>query len=249
MPDIVVHASMGAKAFDRLGMDLDREIFRFGLLGPDPYLFYNFFVPPFRHRANRYSSVMHRQRTGDFLAALAKRGKRPEAFAWLAGFLCHYALDAGTHPYIIGLAKGDIAIHIAIEHKLDLLDGGPIRIPPFLPPSMRADVEDTIGAIYGWPDAWEKLEAGHRHMAPFYRLAWDERGALNRALGWSRRASALSYKSHACDGMDLGGFWPLYDAAIEAAVGYVRAAAAFVRGDIDEAGFRAVVGSRSYIEG
>ena len=251
MPDIVVHAAMGERVYAAQGQGLDRDIFAFGLLGPDPYLFYRFYVPPFRHRANRYSSVMHRQRTGDFLLALARRARGDgDVLAWLAGFVCHYALDAGTHPFIIDRANGDHARHMAIEHRLDREFGGQVRIPPFLPERMRSAVGGAIREIYGWDDAWEKLKQGHADMTPFYKLALDEHGALNTLFGWMGGAPAmLSYKSTACDDVDLTGFMPLYEQAVVQGIEYVKAARAYAVGEMDEAALKAIIGSRSYIEG
>ena len=251
MPDIVVHTRFGAEVLERLPIDVDRKIYDFGLLGPDPYLFYRFFIPPFRNRVNRYSSVMHREHTGDFLTQLAIRAKDSRAvFSYLAGFLCHYALDSNTHPYINRKAKHSAAMHMAVEHKLDHLSGGAIRIPPFLPDSMREPVGGAITAVYGWDDAWETLKEGRRHMAPFYRIVEDKNGRLDR---FSRKTHTklrlVSYRSKAIDGMDLRGFFPLYRRALDDAVAYIRAAQAFVSGEIDASAFRSVIGSRSYIEG
>ena len=251
MPDIVVHTAFGAEVLDRTGTDVIRDVFDFGLLGPDPYLFYRFYVPPFRNRVNRYASVMHRERTGDFLIELAQRsvGSR-EAFSYLAGFLCHYALDSDTHPYINRKAKDSGVMHMAIEHKLDNMNGGKIRIPPFLPDSLKEPVGGAIGRIYGWDDAWEKLRQGHKDMKPFYRLAEDKSGLLDRLAGRTHTKLALvSYRSKALDDMDLRGFYPLYRRALDDAVRYIGAAEAFAAGSMDEAQLRAVIGSRSYIEG
>ena len=251
MPDIVVHTNFGAKVARRLELDVDHDIYRFGLLGPDPYLFYHFYMKPFSNRVNRYSSVMHREHTGDFLTELAKRAKDDEAvFAYLAGFLCHYALDSDTHPYINRKAKGSYAMHMAIEHKLDRLNGGKITIPPFLPESMKESVGGTITKVYGWEDAWEKLKAGHRDMAPFYKIVEDKKGRLNFIASRTHTKLALiSYRSKALDNMDLRGFAPLYQRAQNDAVKYIEAAQQFVSGAIDEEAFREVIGNRSYIEG
>ena len=251
MPDIVVHTSFGKEAAQRIDFEIENDVYRFGLLGPDPYLFYRFFVPPFRNRVNRYSSVMHRTHTGDFLAELANRAKgNPEVFPYLAGFLCHYALDSNTHPYINRKAKNSAAMHMAIEHRLDKLNGGEIRIPPFLPDSLKEDVGGAITAIYGWDDAWEKFREGHRHMKPFYHIVEDENGALDRFARLTRsKLELVSYRSKAVDDMDLRGFYPLYDRALSDAVRFIGAARDYVGGDIGEREFRELIGSRSYIEG
>ncbi len=251
MPDIVVHAHMGAEVYEKLGLTVNSDIFAFGLLGPDPYLFYRFFIPPFIHRVNRYSSVMHREHTGDFLTELALRSRHdPEVFAYLAGFLCHYALDSSAHPYINRKAKNDIAVHIAIEHRLDRLDGGALRIPPFLPDRLKPAVGGAITKIYGWQDAWDRLKDGHRHMAPFYHMITHETDILNRILYHSHTGAALlTYQSTAVDDLDLRGFYPLYHRAVDRGVVYIKAAQDFVSGSIDEAALRRVIGSRSYIDG
>lgn len=251
MPDIVVHTAFGAEVLARTGLGADRDIYDFGLLGPDPYLFYRFYVPPFRNRVNRYASVIHRERTGDFLIELARRSRGSrEVFSYLAGFLCHYALDSNTHPYINRKSKGSAVMHMAIEHKLDNMNGGDVRIPPFLPESMKDAVGGAITAVYGWPDAWEKLRQGHRDMAPFYRLVTDRKGRLDRfASKTHTKLELVSYRSKALDSMDLRGFCPLYRRALDDAVRYIEAARAYADGMIDEAALRAVIGSRSYIEG
>ncbi len=251
MPDIAVHTKFGAEVLERIRVDVDRDIYNFGLLGPDPYLFYRFYVPPFRNRVNRYSSVMHREHTGDFLTELARRAKDSrEVFSYLCGFLCHYALDSATHPYINRMAHNSSTMHLAVEHRLDVLSGENIRIPPFLPASLREDVGGAITKIYGWDDAWEKLREGRRDMAPFYRMVTDESGRLDRfAAKTHTKLKLVSYRSKALDGMDLSGFLPLYQGALDDAVRMIEAARQFVCGDTDEAGLRKILGSRSYIEG
>lgn len=251
MPDIVVHMSFGAEVLGRVGIDVDRDIYDLGLLGPDPYLFYHFYIPPFRHRVNRYSSEMHRRHTGDFLTELIKRTRfSREAFSYASGFLCHYALDSNTHPYINRKAKNRFSIHMAIEHKLDNLNGGEIRIPPFLPESMKRAVGGAITKIYGWDDAWEKFKAGHHDMKPFYKIVGDQSGTLDRiAVKTHTKLALISYRSTALDDMDLRGFYPLYRRAADDAVRYIEAARSYVRGEIDEAALRSVIGDRSYIEG
>lgn len=251
MPDIIVHTSFGAEVLERTEIDVVRDIYNLGLLGPDPYLFYHFYVPPFRNLVNHYSYVMHRRRTGDFLVELAYHARQShEVFSYLAGFLCHYALDASTHPYIIRKAKNSYIMHMAIEHKLDNMDGGKAQIPPFLPESMKEPVGGSITKIYGWKDAWSKLKKGHRDMIPFHRIVEDENGSLDRFANKTHtKLTLVSYQSRAIDDMDLRGFYPLYRRAVNEAVKYVEVAHSFVRGEIDENALREVIGSRSYIEG
>ena len=251
MPDIIMHTSFGREVAQRLNLDVDRDIFDFAAMGPDPYLFYRFFVPPFRNRVTRYASAMHRERTGDFLTELARRAKGSrEMFSYLAGYLCHYALDADTHPYIFRKAKNSGLMHMAIEHKLDNMTGGSIVIPPFLPESMKDALGGAIRTVYGWDDAWEMLKKGHSYSYRFYRFVGDEKGWLDFLARISHTKLALvSYRSKSLDTMDLRGFYPLYARALDDAARYITAAQAFIAGEIGEADYRKVVGSRSFIEG
>jgi hypothetical protein len=251
MPDIIVHTSFGAQVLERLAVDVDRDIYDFGLVGPDPFLFYRFYIAPFRHRVNRYSSTMHRERTGDFLIELIKRGKGDrEVFSYAAGFLCHYALDSNTHPYINRKAKGSFPMHMAIEHKLDRMNGGEVRIPRFLPESMKDAVGGAITRIYGWDDAWEKFRQGHRDMKPFYAIVTDKSGLLDKIASKTHSKLALvSYRSKAIDDMDLRGFYPLYRRAVEDAVRFISAAHDFIQHKLDETALREIIGNRSYIDG
>lgn len=251
MPDIVMHTKFGADMIERLGLETDREIFDFGLLGPDPYLFYRFYKPPFRNKVNSYSSVMHNERTGDFLLELAERSKEDlKVFSYLCGFLCHYALDSNTHNFINEKAGNKASIHMAIEHRLDVMTGKNIRIPPFLPESLRETVGGAITKIYGFPDAWEMLREGRRDMAPFYRIVSDKSGRLARIASLTHtKFACVSYRSKAVENMDLSGFYPLYDRALDDAEMFIRTAQAFVFGTKDEEAFKKIIGSRSYITG
>lgn len=251
MPDIVVHTKFGAQVLGRTHTDVDRAVYDFGLLGPDPYLFYRWYLPPFRNRVNRYSSAMHREHTGDFLTELARGAKDDrKVFSYLCGFLCHYALDSTTHPYINRMAGFSASMHMAVEHKLDVMSGGNIRIPPFLPDTLKESVGGAIAKIYGWDDAWEKLREGRRDMAPFFRIVSDQKGTLDRFAEKTRtKLRLISYRSKAIDDMDLSGFQPLYQQALDDAVRFIETAKEFVSGNIAEAAFREVIGSRSYIDG
>ena len=248
MPDIVVHTMFGADVLGRVMPDIDRDIFNFGLLGPDPYLFYRFHVPPFRNRVNRYSSIMHNERTGDFLTELARRAVNNRGvFSYLCGFLCHYALDSTAHPYINEKAEHSPIMHMAIEHRLDRMTGRNIRIPPFLPAALETEIGGAIEKIYGFPDAWEKLREGRRDMAMFYRVVADESGLLDRFARLTHtKLSLVSYRSRVIDDMDLGGFKLLYGRALFDAAKFVKSAQRFAKGEIDETKFREIVGNRSY---
>lgn len=110
MPDFTAHHLLGQEVLRRLPEEGKMAImqapaaFFWGLQGPDP-LFYG------GHRLARYGSLLHRQPPERllrllFLQAAHAKGQRKKLLnSYLLGFLCHYAMDSGLHPYIFCLER------------------------------------------------------------------------------------------------------------------------------------------------
>jgi len=239
---------MGQAVIRKMQLDINIRAFRFGLLGPDPFLYT---WPDF----HRYSSIMHRKRTGAFLMELADRVCDKDTFSYLCGFLCHYALDSLVHPEIISLArklcpdeKDSQYMHIAIEHRIDLMLGGKTSVPDPPPESIREMFNDSIETVYGWKNAWKKMRRAYWHIRAFYTLVWDRYGILNKTIGrLGRRPGMISYRSGACDGLDLGWFDKIFDQSVEDAVRFITCAKDYISGRADRNEFRRVIGNRPYI--
>ncbi len=248
MPDIAVHRSMGYKVYRRLGMKMDVKSFRFGLLGADPFLFC---LPVVCH----YSSIMHRKRTGKFLLEMAKRVRTKEQFAYLAGYLCHYALDSKTHPFIVSLSeKGHdkkwirSMMHIAIEHRLDYLDSQSNERPPYPPDSVMEFFHDSVREVYGWKDSERKMKNGYRCMPMFYLFVRDRYGIFDKITGWTKGPAAMiSSKSKICDGLDFSEFYSLCEESVEDAIQYIKCAYNFVNRKIGEEEFKRIIGNKRYL--
>lgn len=268
MPDIIVHNRMGRSVYKKLpagiSSEINREIFRIGLLGPDPYAHYRFFAFPFRHGINLRMVAMHRTRTCDFLVEMAKFSRKPEMFSYLAGFICHYALDSTTHPYINEISHDEGYMHMAIEHKLDVIELDKLGMklsdravtrgfyPPFLPESMRQDYETVMKNIYGWNDSWEKFRTSYLHHKFFNYIAEDPHGlvdlVLHRAPYILRhgKIAVFSYRSRCCDDMSFDRFWELKKVAVDRAVEMIEAVDDFRNGRISEADLREIIGDKDY---
>ena len=248
MPDIVVHNAMGARVLDRLDAEIviDREIFRFAVMGPDPYLFYRFFAPRFRHGVNERSNLMHRTRTGRFLMELARRSREPEMFSFLAGFLCHYALDSTAHPFIYAKAEYRSDLHTAIEHRLDMIElerqGKRDIMELFTDFPDLPEARAAMKTVYGWDD--DCFETAYRHMKLYHRIVQDRHGILNALY-----PKAVSYRTRLCDGMDLSPFDALEAEAVRLGVGLITAAHRFRAGQIGEEELQKAIGNRSYAGG
>ena len=212
MPDVVVHASFGNEVLGALEPAVREkmvpEIYTFGLFGPDVWFLYQ----PWKRQEGR-GRRMHTTRTGDFLAALASQGKesaRPEEiFSYLSGFLCHYALDSTTHPYIIYRTTEEFhykRCHTAFEHSLDRCqltrDGvwgerHPITeyyLPALqLPQSMASVLNAVYQEIYGWKNTLPALNLCYARFRRVYRNMENPRGIGARLARLTRSGVIRGY--------------------------------------------------------
>ena len=212
MPDIVLHHVFGQEVYAALGTEIREYLadapFSFALYGPDPWFMYR----PVKPRQGR-GRCMHTTKTGEFLHALAVRAKDGtaprETFSYLAGFLCHYALDASTHPYIIWQTtqtwptKG---AHRDLEHALDAAqlrregrwgEKHPVtdyHLPKIcLPKAMAEDLDDVYGRIYGWTNLHAALNGCYRRLRAVYWLMEKPHGI---AAGVNKVSASPSLRSY-----------------------------------------------------
>ncbi len=189
MPDIAMHHVFGYRVRSELGSGVRSPVaeapFTFALYGPDPWFMYRLGKPR-QGRGRR----MHTTRTGDFLIALAKEAKggnaRDEMFSYLAGFLCHYALDSTTHPYIIWQTTETWHTHRAhrdLEHALDIRlakeeghwgERHPLTDYHYprlqLPACMEGPLNTVYRDIYGWEGVWKDLNRCYLRYRLLFRL-------------------------------------------------------------------------------
>lgn len=195
MPDPVQHTVFGKEVRERLSPEarnaLVPEPYSFALYGPDPWFGYK----PWIRREGR-GRAMHTIKTGTFLTALAEQAKtgksRAEMYSYLAGFLCHYALDTAAHPYIIRRTETDYPVpraHMGFEHELDerqmARDGHAGEAHPLtdhyyldvrLPAVMEEDLNRVYETVYGWKDCFRELNRSARIFRLFFRKMENPRG-------------------------------------------------------------------------
>ena len=214
MPDVVFHSDFGRDVRQALPDDIRSRLedtpYTFALFGPDAWFMYQ----PWMRQEGR-GRRMHTTRPGAFLMALADRAaslESPDAlFSYLSGFICHYAMDAACHPYIIWKTEFETKFprgHMSFEHSMDyrklLRDGRwrgrhPITsqfLPRIrLPKSIRADIDDIYLEIYGWKNCWSALNAGWRRFRLAYRIIEKENGWFTRfaRLSGNARLKSLTY--------------------------------------------------------
>ena len=224
MPDVAVHAAFGravrAEMSPETAEHLCEEPYAFAQFGPDIWFLYE----PWKRREGR-GRRMHTTRTGAFLTALARRAKasrcRDEMFSYLAGFLCHYALDSETHPYIVHMTEEKTKIprgHMSFEHSLDRLEmeragvwgeKHPVTDHYYpkrrLPGCMREDIDAVYEEVFGWKHSWRALNDSYRRYRLCYRFLENPKGLLARLAERTGRPAlrSLAYATSHFEGQDV----------------------------------------------
>ena len=211
MPDPVTHYVFGRQVLDHLPQyvrDLiDQDVFERALQGPDPWSTCGFFGAKRKKYAVR-SSIMHKEKTGVYLLTLAELARQTgmrEAFSLLVGTICHYCLDALTHPYIIckgGVYDGSMQTkaynggHVRMERAIDSwfirMEYGKapwhVCIPKKImrtkqyPQCLRPVIDTVYEEVYGWEHAFDDLNAALRDERRFYALMQDPWGLVHYLL-------------------------------------------------------------------
>ena len=256
MPDIVVHNVMGTKVLIGLPVEIsvaiDHEIFRFAVMGPDPYFCYRFFLPSrFRKGVYRRGGLMHSKNVNTFLLELARHSQSREMFSYLAGFLCHFALDSRTHPYINSMAADRTGMHCAIERTLDAMElkrsGREWKdiMKQFTKYPELPEAELAIETVYGWRDNYFRI--GYRHMKIYHWFVKDQSGLLNWLLeSLPGHRSYISYRNHKCDDMDLSGFQDFEEEAVDFGVELIQSAYQYRQGKLSDDELLKVIGDQNY---
>ena len=235
MPDIVTHFCFAGKVFERLPENLrektDRAVYDHTAAGPDVWFSYRFYNGRKKQNKHLRGGRMHREKTGEFLLALAERCRiaadRDVLFSYLAGFLCHYALDKTAHPYIVyrtGQYDGTeetrkyrgnhTLLERAIDHTFLKSWGRTLWSAPItgkilrmkkIPESIAEDLDAVYGSVYGWEDVSKDLTICAKDQRLFYFLVQDPTGILNEIVKYADNGvSKQEYFSLSYAGRDQG---------------------------------------------
>lgn len=255
MPDIVLHNEMGKRVYERLNEDIKAsivlQVFRFGLMAPDAYMSYRFFLPHFRRGINKYGKIMHEAKCKDFFVELAKNCNDNQSFSMLCGFLCHFALDSTIHPLINQMADGRAYVHTAIEHTLDMIELHKVNQTSgyisnyFTPYYESPQLMKSIRAVYGFNDY---LRTAYNHQQLYYRVCCDKYGLIELLFGQIEgKLSAFSYNTKICEGMDFTKLELQVNESIEYAYELIDSAYSFYKKINTEGDFSDLIGNRTYV--
>ncbi len=130
MPSLVTHCLAAHKmiptnCYVEACISKNMYAFNIGSSGPDLFYFYHAFPWSNKEGKDRIyalGEVFHNTKANDhFKCAMeyAKNSKDETIVAYMAGWLCHYALDRNCHPYIFHKTGDDSYAHRRMEADID----------------------------------------------------------------------------------------------------------------------------------
>lgn len=124
MPNYFAHSVFGQRVFHYLSPELQRQVdqqwesYACGQYGPDPLFFYRFWR---RNLVAQEGHALHGQTPQSALERMRRpvEEEQPFALGYAMGFLCHFMLDSGCHPYIRSVSQQREISHLAMEGEFD----------------------------------------------------------------------------------------------------------------------------------
>ena len=178
MPSTYAHYRFGQDVLEALPAEYrtailkEKDLFNIGLHGPDLLFYYK----PFSHHPlHAEGGRMHNLTGREFFTEAGKtflaKGPHRADYAYLCGFLCHFALDRACHGYVNSLAARGEVSHEEIESEFDRIlleeDGvDPVRrnlaahvhasrrasevIAPYFPGVTKKEINEGILSLWGF---------------------------------------------------------------------------------------------------
>lgn len=204
MPASYVHQCIAGDACARLGLSLSDQAAAAlcaGSEGPDPF-FFSLLPSPGNPSAPKLGSLVHTQRTDDFLLALARACAHSEITrAYCCGFFSHYAADTTFHPFVYAHSAAQDGrysgtVHCTLEHALETLHfrrrghptGLPVQMSGFI--NLSAENKDAIARALSL--ALEEVFPEHRLGYARVRRSFDDAANLCTLL---RSPSGRRYRA------------------------------------------------------
>lgn len=186
MPAIYAHDRFGREVASKLSGEIKEIIkryytqFQIGLQGPDILFFYR---PFYINAVAKYGIHLHHISAYPFfehaVKVVKKRGRNSREYAYLLGFICHYALDSECHPYVSEMMKKTKVAHMEIEAEYEKM-------------LLRMDGENPFS--YPVADLVPADEVTARAIAPFYEKVNEK--IVQKSLLWLRFVKRLFTAKH-----------------------------------------------------
>ena len=212
MPDLVMHHYFGKKVFEKLDEEVREKIdnvnlYDFATAGPDPFFFVKFLKGKENKKSLEFGNYMHNNKTRDFFIELNKvSNSEPKMFSYLAGFICHYALDVKAHPYVFhktGLFKKDDpsslkyrGLHTKLERAMDsyIIKEGYKKNPnkfkisqevltlKKLDKSLKNGFDTVYKNVFNTDDGFNHVNSSVIYQRKFYKFVYDPHGIKQKLL-------------------------------------------------------------------
>lgn len=182
MPSTYAHYSFSRRILEKLPKELSHICksyetqFQFGSQGPDFLYFYH---PSMKNHYTEIGSLIHCCSLNRFLRQvlpiLTLYGTDSKEYAYILGFICHFALDSHCHSYVIPKVKELSFPHIAMETEFDrhlmLRDH---ENPLCYPLQQLIPLDDkTLSCLHHiYPDIPEEVISTSMKTYHFYRKLW-----------------------------------------------------------------------------
>ena len=126
MPGLYAHYTFGQKVKKLLPEEMQvciesyKDEFDLGLQGPDVLFFYRpYRMNPIRHLGHRIHKKPMAFYMENMLPLVREKGVDSPECAYLLGFVCHFMLDSGAHPYVNQMKKETKIWHIEMEGEFE----------------------------------------------------------------------------------------------------------------------------------
>jgi len=214
MPGFLAHYIAGQAVLNSLHPAINKKIksheklYNLGTQGPDIFFYY---IPGFlRKQVRGIAPQMHKSNLGNFLmetATAAKDTPPPErdiVFAYAAGFIMHYVLDANAHPYVYACTENSTypkiknsSNHLKFETAIDILmlklteSKKPAEIKQWqLICADKAEMKvaaniitSSLNKTYARSMKAKNVYKAMRHMCVFTRLMQSAKGRRKKIVG------------------------------------------------------------------
>lgn len=206
LPSSITHSYFAMDVYQQLNHRCKKKIknklgdYKLFAQGSDPFMFYHFLLGKKANKMKQLQNRMHHEKTQDFFLSIIdyiyKKQLQSDSLimSYLYGYICHYYLDAFTHPFICYKSgffiKNDKStyqyngLHQKIEYRIDSYfiekkedqDPSKFRIDKFIfetkgfSKELEEVIELSIGKVYDTKETVKYYKKSIWYMKKFFRL-------------------------------------------------------------------------------
>ena len=206
LPSSVTHSYFAMDVYQKLNRCCQKKIehnlgnYKLFSQGSDPFMFYHFLLGKKANQMKQLQNRMHHEKTQDFFLSIINYIHQEQLqddsliMSYLYGYICHYYLDAFTHPFIYYKSGFFVVndkntyqyngLHQEIEYRIDSYfiekrehqDPSKFRIDKFIfetkgfSKELEELIQISIGKVYDTKEVVRLYEKSIWYMKKFFRL-------------------------------------------------------------------------------